>query len=146
MGVAYYYSSTAGIGGFWPYWISAGGLAYRPFWDHYLATGDVGFLRNRVVPGLKELALFYEDYLSATDKDGNYIFAPSISPENTPASTDPVRAAAGQCHHGYRGLPGSAGQFDPGLRRSLAPMPMAWRNGKRCWPKCRPICLSWTAP
>ena len=89
MGVAYYYSSTAGIGGFWPYWISAGGLAYRPFWDHYLATGDVGFLRNRVVPGLKELALFYEDYLSATDKDGNYIFAPSISPENTPASTDP---------------------------------------------------------
>ena len=25
-------------------------LAYRPFWDHYLATGDLDFLRNRVVP------------------------------------------------------------------------------------------------
>jgi hypothetical protein len=77
------------MGGLWPYWISAGGLAYRPFWDHYLATGDQNFLRNRVVPGLKELALFYEDFLTATDKNGNYMFFPSISPENTPVSTDP---------------------------------------------------------
>jgi hypothetical protein len=89
MGVKYYYSGSSMIGGLWPYWISAGGLAYRPFWDHYLATGDQDFLRKRVVPGLKELALFYEDFLTATDKNGNYIFAPSFSPENTPTSTDP---------------------------------------------------------
>ncbi|MBP8302904.1 MAG: glycoside hydrolase N-terminal domain-containing protein [Phycisphaerae bacterium] len=88
MGVKYYYSSSA-IGGLWPYWISAGGLAYRPFWDHYLVTGDLEFLRDRVVPGLKDLAMFYADFLTATDKEGNYIFVPSISPENTPASTDP---------------------------------------------------------
>ena len=88
MGVKYYYSGSA-IGGFWPFWISAGGLAYRPFWDHYLATGDVNFLRKRVVPGLKELALFYEDFLTSTDKNGNYIFAPSFSPENNPVGTDP---------------------------------------------------------
>jgi hypothetical protein len=87
MGVKYYYSGTA-IGGLWPFWISAGGLAYCPFWDHYLATGDLEFLRQRVVPGLKELALFYEDFLTATDKNGNYIFAPSFSPENNPTSTD----------------------------------------------------------
>jgi len=72
-----------------PYWISAGGWCLRPFWDHYLATGDAEFLRNRVVPAYKELALFYEDFLTATDKNGNYIFAPSFSPENTPTSTDP---------------------------------------------------------
>ena len=89
MGVKYYYSSGSAIGGLWPYWISAGGLACRPFWDHYLATGDEDFLRNRVVPAYKDLALFYEDFLTATDKNGNYIFAPSFSPENTPASTDP---------------------------------------------------------
>jgi alpha-L-fucosidase 2 len=88
MGVKYYYYNSA-LGGFWPYWISAGGLAYRPFWDHYLATGDRDFLRKRVVPAYRELALFYEDFLTATDKNGNYIFAPSLSPENTPASTDP---------------------------------------------------------
>jgi alpha-L-fucosidase 2 len=72
-----------------PYWISAGGWCVRPFWEHYLATGDQDFLRNRVVPAYKDLALFYEDYLTATDKNGNYIFAPSFSPENTPTSTDP---------------------------------------------------------
>ena len=89
MGVKYYYSGNSIIGGFWPYWISAGGLAYRPFWDHYLATGDVEFLRNRVAPAYKELAQFYEDFLTATDENGNYVFAPSLSPENTPGSTDP---------------------------------------------------------
>jgi alpha-L-fucosidase 2 len=49
----------------------------------------VDFLRNRVVPAYKELALFYEDFLTVTDKDGNYIFAPSFSPENNPANTGP---------------------------------------------------------
>jgi hypothetical protein len=89
MGVKYYYSNSSAIGSLWPYWISAGGLAYRPFWDHYLATGDQDFLRERIVPGLKELALFYEDFLTQTGKDGNYVFAPSFSPESVPASTDP---------------------------------------------------------
>jgi len=73
----------------WPhhYWISAGGWAYNPFWDHYLVSGDKEFIRNRIMPGLKELALFYEDYLSETDKNGNYIFVPSFSPENWPSNT-----------------------------------------------------------
>ena len=89
MGVKYYYTNNSVIGSLWPYWISAGGLAYRPFWDHYLSTGDEDFLRKRVLPGLKELALFYEDFLTQTDKNGNYLFVPSFSPENLPANTDP---------------------------------------------------------
>jgi alpha-L-fucosidase 2 len=88
MGVKYYYSNNSAAANLWPYWISAGGLAYRPFWDHYLVTGDVDFLRKRVVPGLKELALFYEDFLTATDKNGNFTFAPSFSPEHVPASSE----------------------------------------------------------
>ena len=59
------------------------------FWDHYLVTGDIEFLRNRVLPAYKELALFYEDFLTLTDKNGNYIFVPSISPENIPISSIP---------------------------------------------------------
>ncbi len=70
------------------YWISAGGWLYSPFWDHYLVTGDKEFLKTRVVPGLKELALFYEDYLTESDKNGNYIFVPSYSPENWPANSN----------------------------------------------------------
>ena len=87
VGANFYYTASSGIG-IWPYWISAGGWLLRPFWDHYLVTGDLGFLRNRVLPAYKDLALFYEDFLTETDQNGNYIFAPSISPENVPHNTD----------------------------------------------------------
>jgi hypothetical protein len=74
----------------WPheYWISAGGWMYSPLWDSYLATGDKKFLREHILPGLKEIALFYEDYLTETDKNGKYIFVPSYSPENWPSNAD----------------------------------------------------------
>ena len=89
IGVSFYYTSGTDVG-VWPYWISAGGWACRQFWDHYLVTGDVEFLRNHVVPAYKELALFYEDFLTLTDRHGNYMFVPSISPENMPRRTDPT--------------------------------------------------------
>jgi alpha-L-fucosidase 2 len=89
-GVAFHYSHASNSGEMWPhpYWVSAGGWCCRPFWDHYLVTGDLEFLRKRVVPALKELALFYEDFLTVTDNDGKYIFVPSFSPENWPANTN----------------------------------------------------------
>ena len=91
VGFVFHYSNADSTGEIWPhpYWISAGGWCCRPFWDHYLVTGDLEFLRKRVVPALKELALFYEDFLTVTDKDGKYIFVPSFSPENNPANTSP---------------------------------------------------------
>jgi hypothetical protein len=72
-----------------PYWISAGGWVLRPFWDHYLVTGDLDFLRKHMVPAYKDLATFYEDYLTVTDKNGNYVFVPSFSPENNPGNLNP---------------------------------------------------------
>ena len=74
----------------WPhhYWISGGGWLFSPIWDYYLVTGDRQFLRDHVLPGLQELALFYEDYLKDTDSHGNYIFLPSYSPENWPANSE----------------------------------------------------------
>jgi hypothetical protein len=41
-----------------------------------------------VAPGLRELALFYEDYLKETDKNGDYIFVPSYSPESYPRNSE----------------------------------------------------------
>jgi alpha-L-fucosidase 2 len=72
-----------------PYWLAAGGWCVRPFWDHYLVTGNLDFLRKRVVPAYKDVALLYEDFLTVTDKNGNYIFVPSFSPENNPGNLDP---------------------------------------------------------
>ena len=88
MGVAFHYSNSVSSGEIWPhpYWISGGGWCVRPFWDHYLVTGDLEFLRKHVVPAYKDLALFYEDFLTVTGKDGKYIFAPSFSPENWPGN------------------------------------------------------------
>jgi alpha-L-fucosidase 2 len=85
------HSGTTATGETWPhpYWVAVGGWCVRPFWDHYLVTGDQEFLRKRVVPAYKDLALFYEDFLTVTDKEGNYIFVPSFSPENNPGSLNP---------------------------------------------------------
>lgn len=85
------FDHAGSTGEIWPhvYWLSAGGWCVRPFWDHYLVTGDMEFLRNRVVPVYKDLALFYEDFLTVTDKDGNYVFVPSFSPENNPGNLNP---------------------------------------------------------
>ena len=74
------------------FWISGGGWAYSPMWDYYLVTGDRDYLARHIMPGLKELALFYEDFLKETDSNGNYIFVPSYSPENTPANGDGTSA------------------------------------------------------
>lgn len=61
----------------------AGWLA-QPFYDYWLFTGDRTFLRERAVPFLKQVALFYEDFLYP-GPDGMLTVCPSMSPENVPA-------------------------------------------------------------
>ena len=67
----------------WTNWISAAGWLAQLFYDYYLFTGDREFLSERAVPWLREVALFYEDFLF-TGADGKLIFSPSLSPENVP--------------------------------------------------------------
>ena len=85
------HAGSTATGETWPhaYWLADGPWCVRPFWDHYLVTGDLDFLRKRVVPAYKDLALFYEDFLTVTDKDGKYVFVPSFSPENNPGNLNP---------------------------------------------------------
>lgn len=63
-------------------WTAMLGWIYNEFWGHYLVSGDESFLRSRVVPGLKEIAQFYLDFLTDTDENGKVIFYPSYSPED----------------------------------------------------------------
>jgi len=67
----------------WMYWPGGAGWNIRPFYDYYLATKDKVFLQKRVFPLYREMADFYEDYLTL-GKDGIYDIVPSISPENWP--------------------------------------------------------------
>ncbi|MGI6255764.1 MAG: glycosyl hydrolase family 95 catalytic domain-containing protein [Acutalibacter sp.] len=87
-GLYYHFSKT------YPHyaWTGCLGWIYNELWGYYLVTGDLDFLRNRVVPGLKEIALFFEDYAKDRDENGRSIFYPSFSPE------DPTPIWAGAEH------------------------------------------------
>jgi hypothetical protein len=55
--------------------------------EYYQVTGDRQYLTETLLPLMKEIALFYEDFLQVTDANGKYVFVPSYSPENAPANT-----------------------------------------------------------
>lgn len=68
------------------HWTGAAAWLAQLYYDYWLFTGDRDFLKNRAVPFLKEVALFYEDF-TFEGKDGRLIFSPALSPENSPANT-----------------------------------------------------------
>ncbi len=66
-------------------WTGGAGWLASYLYDHYLLTQDREFLAKHVVPLLKQVADFYEDFLKLyPEHDGRAVFYPSISPENVP--------------------------------------------------------------
>ncbi|MHC1748681.1 MAG: glycoside hydrolase N-terminal domain-containing protein [Cellulosilyticaceae bacterium] len=65
-----------------PYW--AMGLAWVSLhlYEHYKFTKDKTFLKNRCYPVIKEVALFFIDYL-VSSPEGYLVTGPSVSPENS---------------------------------------------------------------
>jgi alpha-L-fucosidase 2 len=72
-------------------WTAGAGWIAQHFYDYYLFTGDIDFLKRRAVPWLKEVALFYEDFL-VEGADGKLLFSPSLSPENRPSNSNSLIA------------------------------------------------------
>lgn len=71
-----------GIKSFYPsasWWVTGGAWLCRHIWEHYAHTRDLDFLKENydVLVGQAE---FLEDYM--TEKDGELIISPSVSPEN----------------------------------------------------------------
>lgn len=62
-------------------WTGGAGWIAQFYYDYWLYTGDDVFLRKRAVPFLKEVALFYEDFVQE-DAQGKLMMMPSDSPEN----------------------------------------------------------------
>lgn len=72
----------------WDEWTGAAPWLAQHYWWRYKFTGDTALLRDRIYPFIKEVALFYEDYLipdprSESPYFGKLIPVPSYSPENT---------------------------------------------------------------
>ncbi|GJM64181.1 glycosyl hydrolase family 95 catalytic domain-containing protein [Persicobacter diffluens] len=65
------------------YWNAGGGWTASFFYDYYLYTGDLKFLKERAFPFISEALAFWEDFL-IIGEDGKYLVNPSYSPENNP--------------------------------------------------------------
>ncbi len=52
------------------------------YWDYCKYTNDIEYMKEHALPFMYETALFFEDFLFL-DENGYYMFAPSVSPENT---------------------------------------------------------------
>ncbi|HEX5025206.1 MAG TPA: glycoside hydrolase family 95 protein, partial [Agriterribacter sp.] len=80
---------STGAGGNWgegnPHWATwnmAGAWLSAHLFEHYRFTGDRQFLQEKAWPVMKGAAEFCLDWL-ITDKSGQLISVPSVSPENT---------------------------------------------------------------
>jgi len=63
-------------------WATGGAWLCQHLWQHYLYSGDEGFLRETAYPLIRGAALFFVDALTETP-DGKWIVSgPSNSPEN----------------------------------------------------------------
>jgi|GEM_PF-42925 len=65
----------------WANWPMGGAWLVRHLWEHYLYTGDRGFLKDTAYPLMKGAAEFVLDWL-VPDQQGRLVTAPSMSPEN----------------------------------------------------------------
>ena len=70
-------------------WISGAGWLCQLFYDYYLFNRDEVFLKDRLLPFMREVALFYEDYFTY-DADGWVTISPSTSPENWPQEANAI--------------------------------------------------------
>ncbi|MGE6629291.1 glycosyl hydrolase family 95 catalytic domain-containing protein [Bacillus sp. NPDC077027] len=66
---------------FGAFWTCGAGWLSQFFYDYYLYTEDETFLKERAIPFMKEVALFYEDFLFENEQ-GILTFLPSYSAEN----------------------------------------------------------------
>ena len=85
------FGRTAVMDGVWGCFPMGGPWMTFPIFEHYAFTQDLNFLKNTAYPILKSSAQFVLDFL-VKDKKGQWVTAPSNSPEN--AYIDPVSGKA----------------------------------------------------
>lgn len=64
-------------------WTGGAGWIAQHYYEYYLYTGDIKLLSEKLLPFMREVALFYEDFL-VLEESGYYKYYPSVSPENSP--------------------------------------------------------------
>jgi alpha-L-fucosidase 2 len=70
-------------------WTAGGAMLAHEYFDYFLFTGDRKFLADKAVPFMKEVAAFYEDFLTL-ETNGKYRFSPSFSTDNAAGDNSTV--------------------------------------------------------
>ncbi|MFC1409575.1 glycoside hydrolase N-terminal domain-containing protein [Streptacidiphilus sp. N1-12] len=78
----------------WANWPQAGPWLCAHLWQHYLYSGDLGFLAGRGYPAMRGAVLFLLDFLTE-DAEGRLVTCPSTSPEHRFRTPDGSLAAVG---------------------------------------------------
>lgn len=71
----------------WMFWAGGAGWNIRPLYEYAMLTGNMQYLEKTVYPLYREMAEFYEDYLTEGEYELYHIEL-SISPENAPVGTN----------------------------------------------------------
>ena len=58
--------------------------ALQSAYDYYLYTKDIDYLRNKIYPMMREMTMFWYDYLWYSNYQQRWVVAPSHSPEQGP--------------------------------------------------------------
>ncbi len=67
----------------WGFTLGVSGFTVQPLWWHYKYVPDRGFLEQTAYPAIRDVALFYSDFVDRCDRrNGRVVLAPSVSPEH----------------------------------------------------------------
>ncbi len=66
----------------WAMTLGVPGFTVQPLWWHYKYAPDREFLETVAYPPLREVAVFYADFIEHCEGDDTVLLAPSVSPEH----------------------------------------------------------------
>ena len=74
----------------WGYTMGMSGMAVQNLWNYYLYKPDRAYLKARIYPVIRDVAVFYASFIEQcrTDDNGKKIVGPSFNPEHGPFGTD----------------------------------------------------------
>ncbi|MDW8365540.1 MAG: hypothetical protein RMK49_06830, partial [Abditibacteriales bacterium] len=66
----------------WGMTLGVSGFTVQPLWWHYKYAPDKKFLEKTVYPPLREVALFYAEFVEQCEGEDTVVLAPTVSPEH----------------------------------------------------------------
>lgn len=71
---------------YWGWSTAAAAWLIQNIWEHFEFTGDIGYLRDRIYPIMRESVRFYIQWLIYDEKQDRLVSSPTYSPEHGPVT------------------------------------------------------------